>query len=96
MAFDLPGCVEQKVAPLRVLKMSKFPLQLSRQLIERTVIRPEKALHAALQGFAAAEYAVFGRLEMLGAFGVMDEFALPPEAKDQRFLSGFDQKARQS
>jgi hypothetical protein len=35
---------------------------------------------------------------MLGAFGVVDEFALPPETKDQRFLflPGLDQKARQS
>ena len=94
-AFDLPGRIEQKIVPLRAREMSKIALELGRQLIERTVIRPAEALHAALQDFAAAEYAVLGRLEMLGAFGVVDEFALPPEAKNQRFLAGLDEKARQ-
>ncbi len=95
MAFNLPGGVEQKIAPLRPGEMSKFPLQLSRQLIERTVSRPEEALHAALEGFAAAEYAVFGRLEMLGAYGVVDEFALPFKTEYERLAASFDQKARQ-
>jgi hypothetical protein len=55
---------------------------------------PAETLRAALQGFAAAEYAVFGRSEMLGAFGIVDEFALPPETKNQRLLAGLDQQTR--
>jgi hypothetical protein len=94
MAFELPDGIEQKIAPLRSREMRQIAFELGRQLIERTIVRPEKALRSALQGFAAAEYAVFVRLEMLGAGGVVDEFALPLETKDQRLVAGLDHQAR--